>query len=162
MLWSRNPKQVKMSKYQDLASTCRDNGWKSWIFLVEVSCRGFPSWSTRQTLIALGIKDQAQKAAIHALDRSAEKASSWLWLQHGKPGWQPTEMGLKLITPPAPTIPRVLRVRRQNTWRWWYWWHMRKQFFRTVFHYAPDYCWTYLYLQTLPTHFRIFHISIYN
>ncbi|KAH3689647.1 hypothetical protein DPMN_194664 [Dreissena polymorpha] len=37
--------ELKKAKYQDLADVYRDRGWRTWIFTVEVGCRGFPSQS---------------------------------------------------------------------------------------------------------------------
>ena len=34
--YERNP-----TKYQDLVEQCRDKGWQTWLFPVEVGCRGF-------------------------------------------------------------------------------------------------------------------------
>ena len=33
----------KMAKYQELAEACSNKGWKTWVFPVEVGCRGFPA-----------------------------------------------------------------------------------------------------------------------
>lgn len=109
VIWSRSPKLVimveltvpweerveeshetKKGKYQDLADTCRDRGWKTWVFPVEVGCRGFPSQSVWKMLGAVGIKGGARKTAAHALGKAAERASSWLWLRRNEPTWQPS------------------------------------------------------------------------
>ena len=31
--------ELKKAKYEDLAQTCREGGWKTWVFQVEVGCR---------------------------------------------------------------------------------------------------------------------------
>ncbi|XP_045190884.1 uncharacterized protein LOC123547684 [Mercenaria mercenaria] len=75
VMWSRSPKlvvlvkltvpweeradeayELREGKYQDLADTCRDRGWKTWVFPVEVGCRGFLSQSVWRMLGAVGIK----------------------------------------------------------------------------------------------------------
>jgi len=38
-------REHKFSKYKDLANTCRERGWKAWVFPVVVGCRGFPAQS---------------------------------------------------------------------------------------------------------------------
>jgi len=108
VIWSRNPKRVvmveltvpweerieeshelKRSKYEDLAQSCKSNGWNTQVFPIEVGCRGFPSQSVWRMLGALGIKGAARKHTVHALGRTAEKASSWLWMLRSKREWQP-------------------------------------------------------------------------
>ena len=109
VIWSQSPKRVilveltvpweerveeafelKKLKYQELADVCRDRGWKTWVFPVEVGCRGFPAQSAWKMFGALGVKGRARKAAVHALAKAAERASSWLWQQRSKPEWKPT------------------------------------------------------------------------
>ena len=82
--------ELKKSKYEDLASSCRDRGWKTWVFPVEVGCRGFPSQSVWKLYGALGIKGRVRKTAIHALGKAAERSSSWLWLRRIETTWQPS------------------------------------------------------------------------
>ena len=109
VIWSRTPKRVilveltvpweerteeafelKKAKYQELADVCKEGGWKTWIFPVEVGCRGFPAQSAWKMYGALGVKGRARKAAVHSLAKAAERASSWLWLRRGNPEWKPT------------------------------------------------------------------------
>jgi hypothetical protein len=109
VIWSKSPKHVilveltvpyeeradeafelKKAKYQELVQMCRDNGWKTWNFPVEVGCRGFPSQSVWRMFGALGIRGNVRKAAVHALAKASERASSWLWLQRSKHEWKPT------------------------------------------------------------------------
>ena len=108
VIWSKTPKQVilveltvpweervdeayeiKKTKYEDLANICRDRGWKTWIFPVEVGCRGFPSQSVWKMMGAAGIKGRTRKSAVHVLGKAAERASSWLWLRRKEPMWKP-------------------------------------------------------------------------
>ena len=109
VIWSKTPKRVilveltvpweervdeayetKKAKYEDLASTCRDRGWKTWIFPVEVGCRGFPSQSVWKMMGAMGIKGKTRKSSVKALAKAAERASSWLWLRRNEQTWKPT------------------------------------------------------------------------
>ena len=82
--------ELKKQKYQNLAEVCQDNGWKTWIFPVEVGCRGFPAQSAWKMFGALGINGRARKAAVQALAKSAERASCWLWKLRSKSEWKPT------------------------------------------------------------------------
>ncbi|XP_045174487.2 uncharacterized protein LOC123535800 [Mercenaria mercenaria] len=112
VIWSRNQKTVimveltvpweerveesnelKREKYEELANTCRGNGWKTWVFPVEVGCRGFPSSSVWRMLGALGIKGATRKTSVHVLSKAAERASCWLWLQRSNTCWKPTQTG---------------------------------------------------------------------
>ena len=110
VIWSKAPKMMiileltvpwekrtdeaherKWSKYQELAEMCREKGFKTWVFPVEVGCRGFPAQSLWRALGALGIKGRARKCSVQALSKAAERASSWLWLRRNEPTWQPSQ-----------------------------------------------------------------------
>jgi hypothetical protein len=112
VLWSETPKVVilveltvpweerteeayerKMAKYQELAGQCREKGWKTSVFPVEVGCRGFPAQSVWRMLSALGIRGKTRKEAARNLGNAAQRASSWLWLRRNDELWQPTQMG---------------------------------------------------------------------
>jgi len=80
----------KMLKYQELADECRQKGWKTWVFPVEVGCRGFSAQSLWRMLGALGIRGKPRKDAVHTINKAAERASSWLWLRRNEPDWKPT------------------------------------------------------------------------
>jgi len=41
----------KKVKYQDLADTCWESGWKTAVFLIVICCRGFPSQSVLRMLV---------------------------------------------------------------------------------------------------------------
>ena len=68
----------KRSKYQELAEMCREKGFKTWIFPVEVGCRGFPAQSVWRALGALGIKGRARKCTVQALSKAAERPLRYL------------------------------------------------------------------------------------
>lgn len=68
----------KVTKYQDHVEQCRAKGWQTWLFPVEVGCRGFPAQSVWKTLTASGITGRERKAAVHRLGEAAERASCWL------------------------------------------------------------------------------------
>ena len=62
----------KFSTYKDLANTCRERGWKAWVFPVVVGCRGFPAQSAQGMIGALGIKGTSSKNAVTTLSKTAE------------------------------------------------------------------------------------------
>lgn len=79
----------KATKYQDLVEQCRAKGWQTWLFPVEVGCRGFPAQSAWKTLTALGIAGRERKAAVRRLGEAAERASCWLWNRREELSWGP-------------------------------------------------------------------------
>jgi hypothetical protein len=110
VLWSQSPKRMilveltvpweenideayerKMARYQELAETCTNKGWKTWVFPVEIGCRGFPAKSLMKMLGALGIRGRSLRSVTRALGKAAERASSWLWLRRADVEWKPTQ-----------------------------------------------------------------------
>ena len=79
----------KKAKYEDLLAECRQQGWKTWNFPVEVGCRGFPAQSLGRTFSALGIKGREKRSAIQKICKAAEKSSCWLWIKR-ESSWKPT------------------------------------------------------------------------
>ncbi|XP_078574196.1 uncharacterized protein LOC144860709 [Branchiostoma floridae x Branchiostoma japonicum] len=79
----------KASKYHDLLQCCREKGWQSWLFPVEVGCRGFPAQSTWKLLTALGITGRARKNAVRSIGETAEAASCWVWRKREEVSWKP-------------------------------------------------------------------------
>ena len=69
----------KSSKYLELKEECQVRGWKTWLFPVEVGCRGFPARSVWALLKAIGLRGNTRKRAVRSLGEEAEKASSWIW-----------------------------------------------------------------------------------
>ena len=69
----------KSSKYWELKEACQVRGWKTWLFPVEVGCRGFPARSVWALLKAIGLRGNTRKRAVRSLGEEAEKASSWIW-----------------------------------------------------------------------------------
>ena len=68
----------KMSKYTELLEQCREKGWRTWLFPVEVGARGFPAQSMWKMLSAMGVSGHA-----------TERASSWLWYKREEKSWKP-------------------------------------------------------------------------
>ena len=83
--------QLKKDKYADLQAECAERGWKTWVFAVEVGCRGFPAQSLWGALRALGLTGQSRSAAVRKAAEAAERASCWLWLRREEKTWKPNE-----------------------------------------------------------------------
>ncbi|CAC5423515.1 unnamed protein product [Mytilus coruscus] len=62
----------KRLKYQDLLAECRDNGWRVWLFPVEVGSRRFDGQSMWRALRALGIVGGETSKLIGNLCNEAE------------------------------------------------------------------------------------------
>ena len=80
----------KMAKYTELQEQCRSSGWSSWLFPVEIGCRGFPVQSLWRMLSKLGIKAGDRKRAVWRLGQAAEKAPNWLWMKREEKSWSLT------------------------------------------------------------------------
>ena len=80
----------KMAKYTELQEQCRSRGWSTWLFPVEIGCRGFPAQSLWRMLGKLGIKAGDRKRAVGRLGQAAEKASNWLWMKTEEKSWSIT------------------------------------------------------------------------
>jgi hypothetical protein len=79
----------KTSKYADLVRRCREEGWRTWFFTVEVGCRGFPGHSVWKLLTAIGLTGRRKKTAARKLGEAAERASFWLWHKREEMEWGP-------------------------------------------------------------------------
>ncbi|KAI8480671.1 hypothetical protein Bbelb_415640 [Branchiostoma belcheri] len=51
----------KRMKYQELVSRCREKGWKTWYFPVEVGCRGFIGQTLWKALGQLGVTGKKRR-----------------------------------------------------------------------------------------------------
>ena len=85
--------ELNKAKYPDLQTLCKERGWHTRLFPVEVGCRGFPAQSVWTTLSSLGIVGRQCRAAVNALGRAAERASSWLWLKRDQGNWKLSNEG---------------------------------------------------------------------
>ena len=77
----------KKAKYSELAAECRNAGWKTTIYPVEVGCRGFVGLSTIRLLKDTGVTGGTLKKATKVLTEEAEKGSFWLWLRKKDKCW---------------------------------------------------------------------------
>ncbi|XP_063420791.1 uncharacterized protein LOC134706007 [Mytilus trossulus] len=80
----------KRAKYDELLAECRDKGWQTWNFPVEVGCRGFPAQSVWRLFSAVGVTGRQRRTAIQKLGQAAEKASCWIWMKRDSSSWKPT------------------------------------------------------------------------
>ena len=74
----------KMAKYTEIQEQCRSCGWSTWLFPVEIGCRGFPAQSLWRMLGTVGIAAGDRKRAVWRLGQAAEKESNWLWMKREK------------------------------------------------------------------------------
>jgi len=88
VIWSPNDRKLVMVELTvpwetrtELQEQCRSRGWSTWLFPVEIGCRGFPAQSLWRMLGKLGIKAGDRKRAVGRLGQAAEKASNWLWMK---------------------------------------------------------------------------------
>ena len=83
----------KYAKYEDLLMDCREAGWQTWNYPVEVVARGFPAAPCWRMMAALGICGNSRKKAVSAMTVAVERASSWLWLRREDGSWKPDRRG---------------------------------------------------------------------
>ena len=62
---------MKKVKYTDPQTLCKECGWQTWLFLVEVVCRCFPVWITLSSFGIVG-----NRAAVKVLGHAAERSYS--------------------------------------------------------------------------------------
>jgi len=80
----------KSEKYTELMTTCRGKGLSTWLFPVEVGCRGFPAQSVWWMMQTMEIVGRTRKVAIRQLGEAAEGSSCWLWHRRDDLGWKPS------------------------------------------------------------------------
>ena len=97
VMWSRNTRNLiiieltvpweermeeanerKREKYQDLVDECKEKGWKTWCWPIEVGSRGFAGQSMLRMLKNLGIVGNQRKRLVDKTTKAAERASRWL------------------------------------------------------------------------------------
>lgn len=77
----------KRDKYTELVTECREAGWSTTIYPVEVGCRGFVGTSIQRLLRKVGVSGARLKRASRDLAEEAERASFWLWLRRKDRSW---------------------------------------------------------------------------
>ncbi|XP_052224708.1 uncharacterized protein LOC127840340 [Dreissena polymorpha] len=78
----------KKAKYKELMDLCKQQGWRTWRFPVEVGVRGLCSQSVHRLMTALGTTGRERRVAIQRLSQTVERASSWLWLRREEKSWR--------------------------------------------------------------------------
>ena len=79
----------KLSKYTELLEQCREKGWRTWLFPVEVGARGSPTQSMLKMPSAMGVSGHERKRAVGRLVHATERASNWLWYKREEKSWKP-------------------------------------------------------------------------
>ena len=80
---------LKREKYAELQAECVEKGWKTWVFPVEVGCRGFPAQSLWNMFRTLGVTGKLRSTAVAKAGDAAKKASCWLWMRREQRTWLP-------------------------------------------------------------------------
>ena len=80
----------KMAKYTKLQEYCKSRGWCTWLFPVEIGCRGFQAQYVWRMLSKLGIKARDRWSAVGRLGQAAEKAPNWLRIKRDEKSWSLT------------------------------------------------------------------------
>jgi hypothetical protein len=80
----------KRAKYDNLLAECRQQGWQTWNFPIEVGCRGFPAQSLWRMFSALGVTGRQRRSAVQNISKAAERASCWVWIKRNTVSWKPT------------------------------------------------------------------------
>jgi hypothetical protein len=78
----------KKGKYTELLEECKQRGWHTSLFPVEVGARGFCSQSVCRLMTAVGTTGREKRMTIQRLSQAAERASSWLWLKREEKSWK--------------------------------------------------------------------------
>ncbi len=79
----------KSECYKYLVQDCRDKGRQTWLYPVEVGCRGFPAHSAWKLMTDIGLRGTERNKAVPRLGEAAERASCWIWSRREELSWQP-------------------------------------------------------------------------
>ena len=71
---------VKFNKYNPLASAIKCNGWKTYLFPLEVGARGYCSSTVRSCLSRLGLSNKIIRSTLKSLSLVSIRASFQIWL----------------------------------------------------------------------------------
>lgn len=82
----------KLKKYQRLVDTCKEGGWTSWCFSVEVNCRGFPA---RLLLLASEWQEKWASKPYQPLHAKPHQGSGARERNHG---WKADKASNKAVT----------------------------------------------------------------
>ena len=79
--------EEKLTRYTDLAASCRENGWRVHLFAVEVGARGFTAQSLTSCLRALRLKNRPLKNCVKVVGDEALRTSFWSWHLREQETW---------------------------------------------------------------------------
>ena len=68
----------KRGKYQDLIDTCKERGYQSYCYPVEVGCSGFIAHITMKFMKDMGIVGKQRQTVCKMLQEAVEMGSSWI------------------------------------------------------------------------------------
>lgn len=77
----------KATKYADLATECRLNGWTVHLMPVEVGARGFVGKSTSRCLTRFGLAGPNWRRAIQQLSSISARCSHAIYMANSSPEW---------------------------------------------------------------------------
>ena len=77
----------KLSKYADLVTLCRGNGWIVFLFAVEVGARGYASDTLATCFRKLGLNSVDCRKLVRNAADAALRASFWVWLCRESKEW---------------------------------------------------------------------------
>jgi len=84
VLWETRCEEAyerKKAKYTELLIECRERGYRTWRFPIEVGARGFCS----QSVAGIGTTGRDRHRTIQRLSQAE---SSWLWLRREEKSWK--------------------------------------------------------------------------
>ena len=82
----------KQEKYEELAQQCREAGWKTYLFAVEVGARGYAAQSVWTCWKKLGIPTKEIKITVKEVSNIALRCSFWIWLSRKTMYWTEKEV----------------------------------------------------------------------
>lgn len=80
-------RERKTSKYEELVNTCKDKGWRPWLFPIEIGTRGFVAKAAFHAMSQLGLTSLEKRNMLREAGDQAERSSNWLWLKRKESNW---------------------------------------------------------------------------
>ena len=78
---------AKLARYNDLKADCETNGWRAYLYAVEVGARGYTAQSLTICLRALGMKNRPLRSCLEDAGNEALRTSFRLWFLRETPTW---------------------------------------------------------------------------
>ncbi|XP_078586276.1 uncharacterized protein LOC144868177 [Branchiostoma floridae x Branchiostoma japonicum] len=89
--WEENIQEAyerKKLKYEELADQCKQQGWRSRVYPVEVGTRGFAGTSLLRLCRDLQIQGKLQSQFVRQVTEEAERSSFVLWIKRKDKCWK--------------------------------------------------------------------------